>query len=59
MFLLLFFSIENLPCLHFQFSIVNFGTNERHIIKTMIELVGGDHVTKEVTSRTDIVVSLK
>ncbi|KAL5239337.1 hypothetical protein ACI65C_006747 [Semiaphis heraclei] len=53
------YSIENLPCLNFQFLIVNFGTNEHQIIKTMIDLVGGDHVTKEVTSRTDIVVSLK
>ncbi|XP_015376185.1 PREDICTED: PAX-interacting protein 1-like isoform X2 [Diuraphis noxia] len=53
------YSTDNLPCLNFQFSIVNFGTNECHIIKTMIELVGGDHTTNDVTSRTDIVVSLK
>ncbi|XP_022163732.1 PAX-interacting protein 1-like [Myzus persicae] len=52
------YSMENLPCLQFQFAIVNFGTNEHHIIKAMIELVGGGLAT-EITSRTDIVVSLK
>lgn len=58
MFLLLFFRIDNLPCQHFKISIVNFGTNEDHLIKAMIELVGGGYV-KEVTHRTDIVISLK
>lgn len=53
------YRIDNLPCQHFQISIVNFGINEGHIIKAMIELVGGGHVIKEVTSRTDVVISLK
>jgi len=51
--------MDNLPCQHFQISIVNFDINEGHIIKAMIELVGGGHVIKEVTSRTDVVISQK
>ncbi|XP_022173995.1 PAX-interacting protein 1-like [Myzus persicae] len=50
------YSIENMPCQNFQFAIANFGINERQIIKSMIELVGG--YVNDITCRTDIVVSL-
>jgi len=58
MFLLLFFSIGNLPFQNFQLSIVNFSIKEGQAIKSMIEVVGG-HVIEEVTFKTDIIISLK
>lgn len=58
LFLLLFFSLENMPCQNIQFSTFYFGINERQIVHSMIKLVGGSHET-EITSKTDVVVSLK
>lgn len=53
------FSIETgLPCQEFQIAIANFDINENHIIKTMIELIGGN-VVDAVSSSTDVVVSQK
>jgi len=59
LFLLLFFSIENFPCQNIQLSILNFDENEGYIIKAMVELIGGIHDMKEVTSKTNIIISQK
>ncbi|CAI6360450.1 unnamed protein product [Macrosiphum euphorbiae] len=53
------YRMDNLPCQNFQISIVNFGINEGHIVKAMIEQVGGGYSFKKVTSRTDVVISRK
>lgn len=52
------FSKTNLPCQYLQIAIANFDVNECHRVKTMVKLTGAE-VVDEVSSNTDVVISLK